>query len=70
MVSGLNDTPEAFMRRNHIISMDMSGSKFLEGGNDVFMQVNYEIQVVRLLNLDITFQMSHCAFSQAWGNGE
>lgn len=70
MVSGLDDTAEAFQQRNHIVSIDMNGSKFLEGSNDVFLQVNYDIQVVQLFNIDIVLHMSHCAYAQAWGNGE
>ncbi len=64
---GTPGSAETFMKRNHILSMDMNGSKFLEGGDaDVFMRVNYEVQVVRLLNLDIKFRMSHCAYAKAW----
>lgn len=74
MTDGPGDTAEAFMARNHIKNMNMAGSKFLEAGEnssgkDIFMRVNYEIEVVRLLNLDITFRMSHCAYSQAWAGG-
>jgi len=68
MVSFEGDTAEAFKKRNHIEGdINMDGSKFLEGGKtDVFMRVNYVIRVVRLLNIDITFQMSHCAYARAW----
>lgn len=76
LADGPGDTAEAFMRRNHILSLNMNGSKFLEAGEgssgrDIFMRVNYEIQVVDLLGLDIRFPMSHCAYAQAWaGVGE
>lgn len=67
---------EAFKRRNHIKNIDMTGSKFLEAGEgssgrDIFMRVDYDIEVVRLLNIDFTFHLSHCAYAQAWaGEGE
>lgn len=72
MVHSVNDTTEAFKSRNHIVGeLDMDGSRFLEsGGRDVFMQVNYKIRVVKLLNLDIEFSMKHCSYTQAWANGE
>ncbi len=67
MVSRAGDTAQAFQKRNHITSMNLDGSKFLEdGGSDVFMRVNYDIQVIRLLQLDITLHMSHCAYARAW----
>lgn len=71
MTDGPGDTTEAFQKRNHIESMNMAGSKFLEAGagssgKDIFMRVNYKIRVVRLLNLDFSFQMSHCAYAHAW----
>lgn len=67
MVSSTGDTADAFRKRNHIVSDNMDGSRFLEEqGSDVFMRVNYEIQVVKLLNIDIRLHMSHCAYARAW----
>ena len=71
LVDGPNDTAELFMRRNRIANLNMDGSKFLEvgegsTGRDIFMRVNYDIEVVRLLGLDIKFHMSHCSYAQAW----
>lgn len=71
LVDGPDDTAEKFMQRNRIINLDMDGSKFLEAGEgstgrDIFMRVNYDVQVVKLLGLDIRFHMSHCAYAQAW----
>lgn len=73
-------------RNHIVGEIDMEGSRFLEpeipeggsegtpqlasAGRDVFMQVNYRIQVLKLLNLDIVFDMSHCSYTQAWANGE
>lgn len=68
---GPTDNADAFLKRNHVISLDMLGSKFLEAGadstgKDIFMRVNYEIEVVRLLGLEYSFHLSHCAYAQAW----
>lgn len=74
LVDGTDDTAEAFKKRNHIENIDMTGSKFLEAGEgssgrDIFMRVDYDIQVVKLLNIDFSFHMSHCAYAQAWAGG-
>ena len=74
MTDGPGDTAEAFMARNRIKNMNMAGSKFLEAGEnssgkDIFMRVNYEIGVVQLFKIDVTFRMSHCAYTQAWAGG-
>lgn len=66
-----SDTAEAFMKRNRIENLNMYGSKFLEAGEgstgkDIFMRVNYDIRVIRLLNLDFSFHISHCAYAKAW----
>lgn len=68
MVSSAGDSPEAFKRRNHIEGeINLDGSRFLEkGSSDVFMQVNYVVRVIRLLNVDIELHMSHCAYAKAW----
>ncbi len=68
MVSYVGDTVEEFKQRNRIVGdINMDGSKFLEnGGSDVFMRVNYVVKVIRLLNIDIEFHMSHCAYAKAW----
>ena len=68
---GPSDTAEAFMKRNRIENLNMYGSKFLEAGEgstgkDIFMRVNYDIRVIRLLNLDFSFHISHCAYAKAW----
>lgn len=66
MASSAGDTADAFRKRNHIVRDDLDGSRFLEGGSDVFMQVNYDIRVVQLLHIDVTFHMSHCSYAKAW----
>lgn len=58
-----------FMARNGISDLDFSQSSFLEGDSkDIFMQVTYDIQVIKLLNIDYKFHMSSWAYTTAWGN--
>lgn len=68
LVAGTGDTAEAFLQRNHVDGLDMMESKFLEGtSNDIFMRAKYSVHVVRLLNIDFSFQMSCWAYTKAWG---
>ena len=71
LADGPGDSAEAFMKRNRISHVNMDGSKYLEAGEgstgkDVFLRVNYDIEVVRLLNIEFSFHMSHCAYTVAW----
>lgn len=68
MVSGTGDNAEAFMKRNRIKNFNMNNSRFLEKeSKDIFLTANYDIQVIRLLNIDFSFHLSSCAYAQAWG---
>ncbi len=67
MISGFNDNADAFMKRNRIENFNMMGSKVLENNSkDIFLKVNYDIQVIKLLNIDYKFHMGNCAYTQAW----
>ncbi len=69
LVADSADSPEAFMRRNHVEGLDMMESSVLEGGSgDIFMRAKYKVNVVKLLNLDYGFQMSSWAYAKAWGS--
>lgn len=68
MVNGPGDTAEAFQKRNRIKSFNMDGSNFLEvNTKKVFLRANYEIEVIKLLNIDFSFWLSSCAYTEAWG---
>ncbi len=74
LADGTSDSAENFKKRNHIENVDLTGSKFLEAGagstgRDIFMRVDYDIRVVKLLNIDFSFHLSHCAYAQAWAGG-
>ena len=68
-----SDPTEADMasieRKYHIVpdSMDFGDSKILESGSkDLFLQVDYDIEVLKLLSLDIKFHMRHVSYAKAW----
>ncbi len=68
LVNGEGDSAEAFMKRNRVKNLNMNGTKFLEqAGKEVFLRVNYDIEVIKLLNVDFSFHMSSCAYTEAWG---
>ena len=63
-----NDTAEAFLKRNHIGQFEIGDVNFLEeGSKNVFIGVKYKIKVIELLKIDFSFNMSHFAYTQAWG---
>ena len=67
MVTGFDDTPEAFMKRNRIEHFNMDDSNYMqEGSNKIFLKASYDIRVIRLLNTDFSFHMSSCAYTEAW----
>lgn len=62
-----SDLGEDFCTKNHIKDgFDTSQCKFLENDEDIFFQVQYDIEVIKLLNIDYTFHMSSCSYAQAW----
>ncbi|MCD7801606.1 MAG: hypothetical protein LUH09_01635 [Clostridiales bacterium] len=67
LVGGTGDSADEFMSHYHISNLDLSESKLLEGsGNEIFVRAKYEIQVIKLLNIDFSFQMSTWAYTTAW----
>lgn len=58
----------AFAKRYRIVedSISMGQSRVMEGDKDIFLQLDYDIEVLKLLNLDITFHMRHCSYAVAW----
>ncbi len=67
LVSGTSGSAEAFLNRYHISNLDFSESSIFErSSNEVFIRVKYEMQVVQLLNIDFSFQMSTWAYTTAW----
>lgn len=78
LVQSSDDTPEAFLKRMRIVP---SGSSYMDGldfknsgiminGSDrIQLVANYDIQVIRLLNLDVKLHFSQIAVTNAWSDG-
>ena len=70
MNSNLGDgspgSAEAFKKKYHIKNISLLESKVLEDGNQIFFRVEYDIEVIKLLNVDYTFKMSTWAYADAW----
>ncbi len=60
--SGLED----FKRKHKITSMDFIGSNAMENGDNIYMMVNYDVEVVKLLHIEKVFHFSHGAYAEIW----
>lgn len=63
---GGENSAERFKRKYHIKDMDLLESRVLEDGNHIYFRVKYRIEVVKLLNIDYSFDMSTWAYTDAW----
>lgn len=62
---------EDFYTRNRVENVSFMKSKVLQNGDEVFLQVNYDVRVVKfpILGLDYVFHMSSCSYARAWKGG-
>lgn len=60
--SGLED----FKRKHRITSMNFIGSNAMENGDNIYMMVNYDVEIVKLLNIEKVFHFSHGAYAEIW----
>lgn len=58
--SGLDD----FNARHNVENMEFIGSNYIENGRNIYMKINYDIRVVRLLNFERVFHLSHGAYNR------
>lgn len=71
-----DDDADAFLKRYHVVGglsgLDMNYSRMMTYGqtNDIMLVCTYEVQVIRLLNIDFKFKFRQCAVTRAWGNGQ
>ncbi len=69
------DDADRFLRRYHIQDgldgLNFNGSSLMAYGksNEIQMVVTYDIEVVKLLGIDVHYTIRQCAKSSAWGNG-
>ncbi len=62
---GCEDMDE-FLRLNHVSNLNFIGSNYIENGRNIYVQMNYDIEVVRLLNIKRVFHLSHAAYLESW----
>lgn len=69
------DSADDFLNRYHVVDgvngLDFSGTELMSYGASAKVQlvVTYDVEVIRLLNIDYTITFSQCAKTYAWGNG-
>lgn len=63
---GGEKSAERFKQKYHIKDLSLLESKVLEDGNHIFFRVKYRIEVIKLLNIDYSFDMSTWAYTDAW----
>lgn len=75
LVAFEGDDPDAFLRRHHVVDgldgLDFTGSSFMVGGesDQIILTLRYEIEVLKLLDVEHTFTIRQTAKTDAWGNG-
>lgn len=64
---GSEGSAKAFKKHYRIEGVSLLESKVMENGSDsIFFRVKYKIRVIKLLNIDYSFNMSTWAYTDAW----
>ncbi|MDR1217634.1 MAG: hypothetical protein LBJ99_03500 [Oscillospiraceae bacterium] len=69
------DAPDSFLRRYRVSGgldgLDFTGTSLMAYGSsdDVRLVVTYDVNVIRLLSIDVKFSFTQCARTKAWGDG-
>lgn len=69
------DDPDDFLKRYRVVNgmkgVSFNGTALMAYGttNQIQLVVTYDVQVIRLLNIDFTFTFRQAAKTTAWGNG-
>lgn len=68
------DSADAFLRRYKVVDgmdgLDFDGSSMLTNGeNQLQLVVTYDVEVIKLLNIDFKFTFRQSAQATLWGNG-
>lgn len=75
LVSGPGDNADSYLRRHSVVDglsgLDFNYTTLMAFGQnaDIQLVVTYDLRVLRLLNLDLTFKIRQCSKTTAWGNG-
>lgn len=76
LVSYKGDTAENFLRRNHVVNgldgLNFAYTSFLTDvdQSEVDIVVSYDVEVIKLLNIDFKYKFVQRARSEAWKKGE
>lgn len=71
----VNDDPDAYLKRYKVVDgmdgLDFNYTALMAYGStdQIQLVVTYDVQVIKLLNLDFKFTFRQCAQTTAWGNG-
>ena len=57
---------DTFLKRNHIVGYDFLGSNYIENSKNIYVKINYDVEVVKLLNIEKVFHLSHAAYLESW----
>lgn len=74
MSKHFGDDPDAYLRSlgvmNGLDGLDFSNSSFcVDGGEEVYLIVTYDLKALELLNIDVTWHMMQAAHTKAWLGG-
>ena len=66
------DTPDAFLKRYDVVGgmdgLSFDGSELMTaGGAKIRLVLSYEVRMIRLLDIDVTFNLRQFAITDAWG---
>jgi hypothetical protein len=74
-MSSPDDDPDAFLRRYRVSGgldgLDFTGTSLMAygGQEEIRLVVSYEVSVIRLLGIDVSFRFTQRAETLAWGRG-
>ena len=75
LMSDPSDSADEFLKRYHVVGgmdgLDFNYTTFLAYGesDDIQLVVTYEVEVLKLLNIDYKFKIRQCSKTTAWDNG-
>lgn len=70
-----SDDPDSFLKRYHVVDglngLDFGGSVLMAGGNsnEILFVCTYDVEVIKLLNIDFKFTFTQFAKTVSWGTG-
>lgn len=77
LTANSGDTMEAFLARNNVVEgddgrlLDFTGSSMMAYGmtDKIQLVCTYDVELIKLLNIDFTFKIRQCTQTASWGNG-